>query len=68
MITILKCEVIEMCARHSFNSAYVNYAFLLHHTGCYAQRFGPRGIGHSGMSSLGLMCDIKDIEWQRYCT
>ncbi|XP_077293234.1 muscle LIM protein at 60A isoform X2 [Arctopsyche grandis] len=32
--------------------------------GCYAQRYGPRGIGHSGMSSLGLMCDIKDVEWQ----
>ncbi|XP_021184617.1 muscle LIM protein Mlp84B isoform X5 [Helicoverpa armigera] len=22
------------------------------------------GIGHGGMSSLGLMCDIKDLEWQ----
>ncbi|XP_063379703.1 muscle LIM protein Mlp84B isoform X1 [Cydia fagiglandana] len=32
--------------------------------GCYAQRFGPRGIGHGGMSTLGLMCDIKDLEWQ----
>ncbi|XP_037967706.1 muscle LIM protein Mlp84B isoform X1 [Plutella xylostella] len=32
--------------------------------GCYAQRFGPRGVGHGGMSTLGLMCDIKDQEWQ----
>ncbi|XP_075167998.1 muscle LIM protein at 60A isoform X1 [Haematobia irritans] len=32
--------------------------------GCYAQRFGTRGYGHIGMSSLGLMSDIKDIEWQ----
>ncbi|XP_037806961.1 muscle LIM protein Mlp84B isoform X1 [Lucilia sericata] len=32
--------------------------------GCYAQRFGTRGYGHIGMSSLGLMSDIKDVEWQ----
>lgn len=34
--------------------------------GCYAQRFGARGYGHIGMSSLGLMSDIRDKEWQRY--
>lgn len=34
--------------------------------GCYAQRFGPRGVGHGGMSTLGLMCDVMDVEWQRY--
>ncbi|XP_037914916.1 muscle LIM protein Mlp84B-like isoform X1 [Hermetia illucens] len=32
--------------------------------GCYAQKFGARGYGHTGASSLGLMCDIKDAEWQ----
>lgn len=37
---------------------------------CYAQRFGPRGIGHAGGTFLGLMCDALDLEWQRYlwCT
>lgn len=34
--------------------------------GCYAQRFGARGYGHIGISSIGLMSDIKDKEWQRY--
>lgn len=34
--------------------------------GCYAQRFGARGYGHIGGSSIGLMSDIKDKEWQRY--
>lgn len=33
--------------------------------GCYAQKFGARGYGYLGMSSLGLMSDIKDKEWQR---
>lgn len=32
---------------------------------CYAQRFGPRGIGHAGASSIGLTCDIMDEQWQR---
>ncbi|XP_061391835.1 muscle LIM protein Mlp84B isoform X1 [Musca vetustissima] len=32
--------------------------------GCYAQRFGTRGYGHIGMSSLGLMSDIMDCERQ----
>ncbi|EDV37514.2 uncharacterized protein Dana_GF11368 [Drosophila ananassae] len=32
--------------------------------GCYAQKFGARGYGHIGISSLGLMSDIKDSEWQ----
>lgn len=32
---------------------------------CYAQRFGPRGVGHAGGSFLGLMCDALDLEWQR---
>ncbi|XP_076254375.1 muscle LIM protein at 84B isoform X3 [Rhynchophorus ferrugineus] len=31
---------------------------------CYAQRFGPRGIGHAGGHFLGLMSDALDIEWQ----
>lgn len=31
---------------------------------CYAQKFGARGYGHIGVSSLGLMSDIKDLEWQ----
>nr|XP_022920165.1 muscle LIM protein Mlp84B-like isoform X1 [Onthophagus taurus] len=31
---------------------------------CYAQRFGPRGIGHAGGTFLGLMCDVLDLEWQ----
>ncbi|KAH0809018.1 hypothetical protein GEV33_013771 [Tenebrio molitor] len=31
---------------------------------CYAQRFGPRGIGHAGGNFLGLMCDALDLEWQ----
>lgn len=35
-------------------------------TACYAQRFGPRGIGHAGGNFLGLMCDALDLEWQRY--
>lgn len=33
---------------------------------CYAQRFGPRGIGHAGGTFLGLMCDALDLQWQRY--
>lgn len=33
--------------------------------GCYAQKFGARGYGHMGFSSLGLMSDIRDNEWQR---
>lgn len=33
---------------------------------CYAQRYGPRGIGHAGGLFLGLMSDALDIEWQRY--
>lgn len=33
--------------------------------GCYAQKFGVRGYGHLGISSLGLMSDIKDKERQR---
>lgn len=33
--------------------------------GCYAQKFGARGYGHIGVSSLGLMSDINDKEWQR---
>lgn len=33
---------------------------------CYAQRFGPRGIGHAGGAFLGLMSDALDNEWQRY--
>ncbi|XP_059618219.1 muscle LIM protein Mlp84B-like [Phlebotomus argentipes] len=32
--------------------------------GCYAQKFGARGYGHIGVSSLGLMSDIKDKDWQ----
>lgn len=35
---------------------------------CYAQRFGPRGIGHAGGLFLGLMSDALDAEWQRYST
>lgn len=35
-------------------------------TACYAQRFGPRGIGHAGGTFLGLMSDALDLEWQRY--
>lgn len=33
---------------------------------CYAQRYGPRGIGHAGGLFLGLMSDALDIDWQRY--
>lgn len=33
---------------------------------CYAQRFGPRGIGHAGGLFLGLMSDALDADWQRY--
>ena len=29
-------------------------------------KFGSRGYGHSGISSLGLMSDAKDLEWQWY--
>lgn len=36
------------------------------HIACYAQRFGPRGIGHAGGAFLGLTCDALDLEWQRY--
>lgn len=32
---------------------------------CYAQRFGPRGVGHAGGTFLGLMSDALDLEWQR---
>ncbi|XP_049539837.1 muscle LIM protein Mlp84B-like isoform X1 [Anopheles darlingi] len=32
--------------------------------GCYASRFGSRGYGHSGISSLGLMSDARDLEYQ----
>ncbi|XP_067626872.1 muscle LIM protein Mlp84B isoform X1 [Eurosta solidaginis] len=32
--------------------------------GCYAQKFGARGYGHLGISSMGLMSDIRDREWQ----
>ncbi|CAH0560233.1 unnamed protein product [Brassicogethes aeneus] len=31
---------------------------------CYAQRFGPRGVGHAGGLFLGLMSDALDSEWQ----
>ncbi|VEN36184.1 unnamed protein product [Callosobruchus maculatus] len=31
---------------------------------CYAQRYGPRGIGHAGGLFLGLMSDALDAEWQ----
>ncbi|XP_056639968.1 muscle LIM protein Mlp84B-like isoform X1 [Diorhabda carinulata] len=31
---------------------------------CYAQRYGPRGIGHAGGIFLGLMSDALDLEWQ----
>lgn len=34
--------------------------------GCYAIKYGSRGYGHSGISSLGLTCDAKDLEWQWY--
>ncbi|XP_058175331.1 muscle LIM protein Mlp84B-like isoform X1 [Anopheles ziemanni] len=32
--------------------------------GCYASRFGSRGYGHSGISSLGLMSDARDLEYK----
>lgn len=44
------------------NSEELHWFYL----GCYAQRYGVRGYGHHGMSSLGLMSDIKDQEWQRF--
>lgn len=43
---------------------YTNYTCKI--LGCYAQKFGVRGYGYLGMSSLGLMSDIRDKEWQRY--
>ncbi|CRL08220.1 CLUMA_CG020903, isoform C [Clunio marinus] len=33
---------------------------------CYAIKYGSRGYGHNGISSLGLMCDARDLEWQWY--
>lgn len=42
----------------------LNVSFENLHTGCYAMKFGSRGYGHSGISSLGLMSDALDIEWQ----
>ncbi|XP_058053479.1 muscle LIM protein Mlp84B isoform X2 [Anopheles bellator] len=32
--------------------------------GCYASRFGSRGYGHSGISSLGLMSDARDLDYK----
>ncbi|XP_053670716.1 muscle LIM protein Mlp84B isoform X4 [Anopheles nili] len=32
--------------------------------GCYASRFGSRGYGHSGISSLGLMSDARDLDFK----
>lgn len=32
---------------------------------CYAIKFGTRGYGHIGISSMGLMSDAKDLEMQR---
>lgn len=32
---------------------------------CYAMKFGTRGYGHIGISSMGLMSDAKDLEYQR---
>lgn len=49
-----------------FNQKKIYYNINHIFKGCYAQRFGARGYGHIGMSSLGLMSDIKDTEWQRY--
>lgn len=40
-------------------------AKLIFLTACYAQLFGPRGIGHAGVSSLGLMSDALDVGRQR---
>lgn len=40
--------------------------WTLQSLGCYAQRFGARGYGHLGISSMGLTSDILDSERQRY--
>ncbi len=41
----------------------IQYCYL---TVCYAKRFGPRGIGHGGGSTIGLTCDLHDRyqEWK----
>jgi hypothetical protein len=59
---------------HSELSHFLSSFFITHFTletisntaGCYAMKYGSRGYGHSGISSLGLMCDAKDLEWQWY--
>uniref|UniRef100_A0A4Y0AMM6 LIM zinc-binding domain-containing protein n=1 Tax=Anopheles funestus TaxID=62324 RepID=A0A4Y0AMM6_ANOFN len=39
-------------------------AIVLRSKGCYASRFGSRGYGHSGISSLGLMSDARDLDYK----
>lgn len=45
---------------------FVYYFFLLFlHLVCYGGRYGSRGFGHGGFSSIGLTSDARDLEWQR---
>lgn len=57
-------ECFKCGEKNPFDSKLIvrNWFYL----GCYSQRYGTRGYGHLGFSSLGLMSDIKDKEWQRY--
>lgn len=55
-----------MCSNFNLKTPKVTNEILLQIIGCYAQKFGARGYGYLGMSSLGLMSDIKDKDWQRY--
>jgi hypothetical protein len=45
---------------------HLNFSLQKSNLGCYSIKYGSRGYGHSGISSLGLMCDAKDLEWQWY--
>jgi hypothetical protein len=49
-----------------FTHSLLTLTWFARLTGCYAIKYGSRGYGHSGISSLGLMCDAKDLEWQWY--
>lgn len=50
----------------SFRITHLLSKLVFFLTACYAQLFGPRGIGHAGGSYLGLMSDVLDNKRQRY--